>query len=310
MIKYDKVNDDVAFIEDTHKYFNIKDPSMKYVSVTTLIGKYHEEFDEDFWSSYKAIERLTGKDFIEFGVKKTLLSNNRIPKTLVSDLGLDANSFLEVKNEILEGYEKARIDGCERGTRIHKIKEESFYENTHCCVKKLTGNTTPFYCKKNDFDLQREQAVYPEILIYYHHYRGFFNIAGQVDLLVKDGNDIYIYDFKTNVKGIKDKAFFDTKTKQTKKMLHPLSHIEDTVLMHYTLQLSLYAFMLQESHPEFNIKVLKLIHIDKDNNESEIELEYKKEDVKKLIEYHSKRIKKEYEINKINFDFLNNDGEW
>ena len=53
-----KINGDVAFQEDGHKYFNLKDSSIVYTSVTTLIGKYEPPFDSDFVSKYKALEKL------------------------------------------------------------------------------------------------------------------------------------------------------------------------------------------------------------------------------------------------------------
>ena len=39
-MQYDKINKNVGFIESTHTYSNLNDPSIKYISVTTLIGKY------------------------------------------------------------------------------------------------------------------------------------------------------------------------------------------------------------------------------------------------------------------------------
>ena len=48
IMEYDKINNQVAFQEKEHKYFNISDPSIKYTSVTTLIGKYEPEFDKEF----------------------------------------------------------------------------------------------------------------------------------------------------------------------------------------------------------------------------------------------------------------------
>ena len=57
-MEYDKINGKVAFLEGPHKYFNIDDPSIVYTSVTTLIGKFEPEFDKEFVSKYKALERL------------------------------------------------------------------------------------------------------------------------------------------------------------------------------------------------------------------------------------------------------------
>ena len=61
-MNYDKINKDVAFIEESHKYFNVNDPSINYISVTTLIGKYSKPFDSIWISKYKALERLMPVD--------------------------------------------------------------------------------------------------------------------------------------------------------------------------------------------------------------------------------------------------------
>ena len=74
----DKQNGDIAFNEEQHLYFNTKYPNRKYTSVTTLIGEFHEKFDGDFWSSYKAMEALMGEEaFKKSGLKGTLLDKKK-----------------------------------------------------------------------------------------------------------------------------------------------------------------------------------------------------------------------------------------
>ena len=55
--RIDKENSDCVYSDEEHVYINKKDNS-RYISVTTLINKYSEEFDEEFWSSYKALEEI------------------------------------------------------------------------------------------------------------------------------------------------------------------------------------------------------------------------------------------------------------
>ena len=40
------------------------------ISVTGLIGKFHEEFEEDKWAEYKAVERVLGEDYFKSLKKK------------------------------------------------------------------------------------------------------------------------------------------------------------------------------------------------------------------------------------------------
>mgnify|MGYP001772386015 FL=1 len=59
-MKIDKQNGTVAFNDQEHIYWNVND-NKRYVSVTTLIHRYTQEFDKEFWSSYKDLEKLLPK---------------------------------------------------------------------------------------------------------------------------------------------------------------------------------------------------------------------------------------------------------
>ena len=59
----DKKNGNVKYADNEHVYW---DDDGKYISVTTLISKYCQPFDGDFWSSYKALEKLLKKDDLKW----------------------------------------------------------------------------------------------------------------------------------------------------------------------------------------------------------------------------------------------------
>ena len=289
----DKINGDLAFNDATHKYFNVKYPERAYTSVTTLIGKYHEKFDAQFWSSYKALEALMGDEFIITGVKHELLNKKKWNDAYLDTFGIEKKVFVAKKEEILEGYDKVRDEACERGTNYHNAKENRFYEKKEHLLTEYNFNLPlegTFVCEKHNFDLNREKAVLPEYLVYFSTQDAILNMAGQIDVLIKEGNDLYILDYKTNAKGIETKAYFDRKTKKKKKMLYPINHLDDTTLIHYTLQLSLYAYMLQRINPEFNVKLLRICHVDGAGNETLMDLEYLKDDVEKLLKHYKKEL--------------------
>ena len=56
-MKIDKKNGNVCFNDSEHVYWN-EESGDRYISVTTLIDKYVQPFDKEFWSSYKALEQL------------------------------------------------------------------------------------------------------------------------------------------------------------------------------------------------------------------------------------------------------------
>ena len=132
-----------------------------------------------------------------------------------------------------------------------------------------------------------EYGVYPEYLIYRESDDGILRLAGQIDLIIKSGNDIVLCDHKTNKK-IDQKSGYNSQTKSTTKMKYPLNNLDDANFYHYTLQLSTYAWMLQKINPNFVIKDLILNHYDHNGNNTLYHCEYLKKDVERML-YHYKK---------------------
>lgn len=74
-IKVDKETKDVIYSDEQHVYID-KHDAQKYISVTTLIGKYENPFDVFFWSSYKTCEKLLSKE-VFLVLKETLLATKK-----------------------------------------------------------------------------------------------------------------------------------------------------------------------------------------------------------------------------------------
>ena len=193
-MKIDKQNGNVAFENSSHTYWNIND-NERYVSVTTLIHRYTQEFDKDFWSSYKALEKLLPKDSWTVE-KKSLLNSKKFNRELLDTYNISENDFNKVQQEILDSWEEENRKSCERGTKIHEEIEHSFYNSPHNISLQKFGLGGKFECKKDYSELDLEYGVYPEYLIYRESDDGILRIAGQVDLIVKSGNEITIIDHK------------------------------------------------------------------------------------------------------------------
>lgn len=284
-MKIDKQNGNVAFENSSHTYWNVND-NERYVSVTTLIHRYTQEFDKDFWSSYKALEKLLPKDSWNIE-KKSLLNSKKFNRELLDTYSISENDFNKVQQEILDSWEEENRKSCERGTKIHEEIEHSFYNNPHNISLQKFGLGGKFECKKDYSELDLEYGVYPEYLIYRESDDGILRIAGQVDLIVKSGNEITIIDHKTNKK-IDQKSGFDSLSKSNFKMKYPLNNLMDCNFYHYTLQLSTYAWMLQKINPNFVIKDLILNHYDHNGNNTLYHCEYLKKDVERML-YHYKK---------------------
>lgn len=279
-MKIDKQNGNVAFENSSHTYWNVKDNS-RYVSVTTLIHKYTQEFDKDFWSAYKALEKLIPKESWDIE-KKSLLNTKKFNEELLDTYDISKNDFNRVQQEILDLWDSENRKSCERGTKIHEEIEHSFYNNPKDISMQKFGLGGKFECKKDYSELDLDYGVYPEYLIYRESDDGILKIAGQVDLIVKAGNEITIIDHKTNKK-IDTSSGFDTKTRQNVKMKYPLNTLPDCNFYHYTLQLSTYAWMLQKINPNFVIKDLILNHYDHNGNNTLYHCEYLKKDVERML---------------------------
>lgn len=278
-----KINGNIAFTEENHKYFDITDPSKEFISVTTLIHQFTQPFDRIFWSQFKALERLLSKE--DWAIeKKSLLNTKKFDKVLLELHGISEDSFNKEQQAILDEWDEENRKSCERGTRIHAELENSFYtkKNNIDISKYHIGGK--FECVKGRTELDLENGIYPEYLIHRISEDGKLRIAGQIDLLVKKGNKLTICDYKTNKK-IETKSFFDSKTRTSQKMKYPLNGLDDCNYNHYTLQLSTYAFMLQKLNPEFEIEDLIMIHFDHNDNMTIYHLPYLKDEVIKMLAF-------------------------
>ena len=281
-----KQNGNIAFVEETHKYFDVTNPNAVFTSVTTMIHEYTQPFDKEFWSAYKALEKLLAKDVWSIE-KKSLLNTKKFDKVILELHDINENDFNKVQQTILDEWDEENRKSCERGTKIHADLENSFYNKKKDIDISKFEIGGKFVCDKGRTELDLENGVYPEYLISRVSEDGKLRIAGQIDLLVKKGNKIIIADWKTNRK-IETKSFYNNKTKQSVKMKFPLNNLDDVNYWHYTLQLSTYAWMLQKYNPEFEIEDLVLVHFDHDDNMTVYHLPYLTEEVIKMLNHFKK----------------------
>ena len=281
-----KQNGNIAFVEETHKYFDVTNPDAVFTSVTTLIHNYTQPFDKEFWSAYKSLEKLLSKEAWAIE-KKSLLDTKKFDKVLLELHNISENDFNREQQAILDAWDEENRKSCERGTKIHADLENSFYKKKKDIDISKFEIGGKFVCEKNRTSLDLENGIYPEYLISRISEDGKLRIAGQIDLLVKKGNKIVIGDWKTNKK-IETKSFFNSKTKSSVKMKFPLNNLDDVNYWHYTLQLSTYAWMIQKLNPEFEIEDLVLVHFDHSDNMTVYHLPYLKDEVIRMLNHFKK----------------------
>ena len=95
---------------------------------------------------------------------------------------------------------------------------------------------------------------------------------------------------------IKTKGVFNSQSKTTQKMRYPLNNLDDINFNHYALQLSTYAWMLQQLNPNFVIKDLIINHYDHEGNNTLYHCDYLKHDVERMLAYYKKMLIKEQQM--------------
>lgn len=235
------------FDEGPHKYTDSN--NNEYISVTTIIGNYVPKFNAKYWAHKKAKEQ---------GVSE---------------------------KEILKQWEKIKTEACSRGNVTHnglenaikdvsKFKEAIKYlqQKEGRCVTiadipdlipvpldidefiKATNNKYPEIYRVFQFYVERGYVIYSEI--------GVFDpqllISGTIDIFCYRPTDFVILDWKTNRDGLQFESGYYKKDKTTipnqltnewvrksDKMLPPLNHLDECNGSHYTMQLSIYARLVE-----------------------------------------------------------------
>lgn len=291
MSKITKQNGNIAFDEGSHKYWDVTDNKKNFISVTTLIERYAQPFDSEYWSMYKALETLIpAKDWAK--EKKDILERHVISAELLDKYKITEDKLMEAQQKVKDDWKAKNLESTTRGTAIHAEIENSFYANGKNVKLDKFGIGGKFECRKDYTDLDIENGVYPEYLIHRISDDGILCLAGQIDLLVKQGNDIYIIDHKTNKK-IDQKGFYDSKKKEEEHMKFPLNNLPECNFSHYEMQLSTYAWMLQKLNPNFIIKGLILNHFDHEGNNVQYQCQYRKEEVEKMLCHYKKELMKQ-----------------
>ena len=256
---------------------------MNIIGVTSLIKNYHH-FDQDFWLAYKALEKLLSKEEFD-DIKTTLLKTKRVPETVLSTI--DTVLYETEKQLIKAEWEEAREQARNLGIQIHDRIHNLFCADLKTLKKDFGIPTDSISVPKSELFLNSESGLFPEMRIEYK-INDTYTLVGIPDLIIKEGNCISIIDWKSNDQ-IRFKGQFQLGTKQTKKLKYPLVKLEDCDGVRYQLQLSLYAYMIEQLNPDFKIKDLKIVQIKDFKKYKEFPVQYLKKEVANFIKWHVKQ---------------------
>lgn len=263
----------------------------KVVYVTDLVKNYSPEFNEEFWSGYRALESIMDKELWK-ELRDILLRRKLIDEVILEKYDINASDFIAAKNRILEEWRKKSEEASERGKLVHDMLRDKI-SSGNFNYKKLGVDDEFSYSEKKK---TLSNGAYPEFSVKMDCGE-YFSLSGRIDLLLVKDNKVWIVDYKT-VEKIRMKTNFDLRRKKTRRMYYPMSAFDDSNFNHYQLQLSLYALMVERIYPEVTIEGLMVVHYDPKGKETVYDCQYLKKYAEALLLDHEKKIIKKNDMRK------------
>jgi ATP-dependent exoDNAse (exonuclease V) beta subunit len=236
---------EIFFDEPTHKYTD--QYNNEYTSVTTLIHKYVPVFDKEYWAKRKSKELRKSVHTI----KKEWDDINKNS----TDKGTSVHNKLESSIKKISKFNKnIKTINTSKGSRVFSINDiDNVKFGTNVSLKDIQkifkGGLAPIL-PTLEYYINKGYKIYSEINVFHPVYL----ISGTIDLPLFNGTDFVIIDWKTNRNDIyfesgyfkKDGVELTNKwVKTSSKLKYPLHFLDDCTGVHYSLQLSLYAIMLE-----------------------------------------------------------------
>lgn len=267
---------ELIFTEHDHKYCD--ENNNVYTSVTTLLDKYKSKFDTEFWSMYTALKdagfRLKPypeEQAIRLGSVKYKLSELK-----------KEHYYVQLQDLVKAKWAINTTEACFRGNGIHNNIELGINTTRNDIEAKdnnlITYEVNPFKYGKNiaslnDLDnsplkdnfpfiynklkplVEAGATVFAEKRVYLSKYK----IAGTIDCPIIKGKYFSILDWKSNAAEMHDTPGYYKKEKVGNEWIKtdtwiitdetfasPISHIPASKYHTYCLQLSIYAYIMEQ----------------------------------------------------------------
>lgn len=202
---------DVTYHDEPHKYYV---DGKELISVTTILHRYQEEFEEDYWSQYKA------------------------------------NEYNLTQREVLRGWEFINKKGTMKGSAIHDYAEHLFLNKVFPYPKQWILDEFGFDPVLEEYKITKKHVdnfyndvrgklipVRTEMIVFDRESM----IGGMLDILFYNVKmkQFQIWDWKTNKK-------FDMEMK-SRHFHDELMMLEDSDLEIYSLQLAMYKLIIEKN---------------------------------------------------------------
>ena len=284
----------IKFNEELHKYTD--EANLEYTSVTTVIGKYHEQFNENEWAYKKSQDTSIYNPYRGMTPEQIKLQWKNT-REYSQDRGNVTHKLLE--DSINEANGKASFEFDKDKVRIGIGQGVIEFNKTNLHILANTPLAKKYpkiysYLRKY---IEEGWTLYAEKRIYWFDYL----IAGTIDCLLVKNKFFMIVDWKTNKKKLEFRSGYYKKVNglvtsqwvnKKENFYPPLTNIEFCKGHIYTLQLSLYALLMELWG--FKCTGLILFHILEDVVQEPYNIKYWKEDCLNLCNHFSKKeIKKD-----------------
>jgi PD-(D/E)XK nuclease superfamily len=250
----------IHFDEASHRYSN---NGQTYISATQLIDMVTNKFDVKGQASRMAIAHGMTPEYWEEKWKK------------ISKKAQDTGNELHARQEDLLGA---------RGLDL--MEGKTYRVQNPALIAAVSGNMDYFYWP---------DGVYSELLLWNHEYQ----IAGRADKVIlsthKSGYRFaHVHDYKTNKK-LSTSSWF-TPGEGYRRLKYPLAHLMDCDMVKYSLQMSIYQFMLEQMGFRPGMRVL--LHYpplpldlgyegERRKKPLKYKLDYLREDTYRLLNYYA-----------------------
>lgn len=217
----------IVFNAEDHSYKSIDDIDINWISVTSLVSNFKKPFDSKLVSQK--------------------VSKNKKSKW-----------FGLTPEKIQELWESEANRATSLGNFYHNQRESDI-----CSLASIQkeGTPIPVYKPIEEDGLKKApvqrltDGIYPEHMVYLKS----AGICGQSDLVEVVNGKVNIIDYKTN-KEIKTESFRNWEGIPD-KLSSPLNHLEDCNFNHYSLQLSIYMYIILKHNPKLEPGRIYIHHV-------------------------------------------------
>lgn len=218
----------IKFTEEGHAYTSTDNSNISWTSVTKLIDKFSQPFD----SQQIATNCSNKKKSKWYGMSvKDIQAQWKLSNLYSLEVG---NWFHNMMEASVLSCNSIQVDGID----LEIVKPVIIEGEKFAPDQKLKNNHT-----------------YPEHFTYLKS----AGLCGQSDKVEIINNHVNVLDYKSN-KEIKLQSYrrWDTGYQM---MLTPFQHLQDCNFVHYSLQLSLYMYMILKHNPQFKPGKITLQHV-------------------------------------------------